>query len=335
MTRRRRIAPGVGALLVLLATPNGAAAGSFGLAAANPAGCPVPAIEPLEPSMKGKLQNRKRGLLRALRVFVGGLARGSIGSRRREAGVGEEKPLATAPGSGATAPPAAANRGFTPPEDQGGRGVDDRDHVADISAVLNSMSVGDRLAVATLESTALQLTASLAALPNDGRFVAPGGAIAVAELRELWVLVDFRIMPSGTQYRNGTHSMPGVGVAIWNAGDPVFETSIESLHGFMAHPDNALWYLLHELVHVTGLGRQRDAALYADGVLTDEEHLSRERWVNDISRAIATQMGRPYGEFLVRHAAFGPGGVTFSLGGAAAVQESNPRYESKAPAARA
>jgi hypothetical protein len=148
-------------------------------------------------------------------------------------------------------------------------------------------------AVARLHAAIEATTALLNALPANGVFTFPDGTqITVAELRALWAKTDFVV--TDRTFDNGTPSLPSGGAAHRNGGDPLFEVNVNSLvERFMANPSAAMWYPLHELAHVTGLGDALNAMYHANG-LTNYEHNMNEAFANAMAIAIGEAATRSY-----------------------------------------
>lgn len=158
------------------------------------------------------------------------------------------------------------------------------------------MNDANRLALDRLLEIRSRVTNYLHSLPSTGVFLTPKGPITVAELLARWARTDFHITPEGTSYAaNGISGFPGAGAAYYNGGDPVFETSINYLRQFMADPDRALFYILHELGHVTAIGYQDFLTIRPPGGPEPSQTVfgASERFFNDLARVMADTMGHP------------------------------------------
>ena len=154
------------------------------------------------------------------------------------------------------------------------------------------------------------MTDYLEALPSNGVFMTPKGPITVAELRALWAFTDFHITAEGTSYAaNGIAGFPGAGAAHHNNGNPIFETSIDNLRGFMRNEAYALAFILHELVHVTSVGNQYFLQIRPPGgpEPSEADFRANERFANDLAGLIADAMGHPfYPSFDINYWGFSP-----------------------------
>ena len=174
----------------------------------------------------------------------------------------------------------------------------------DVSAHTISIQTDEPLTPAQLEAVEklrLQIertTAMLNSLPITGIFTfADGTTITVADLRTLWARVDI-VVTSHNYSELGIPGIPGMGAAIWNNGDPIFEVNINALtNQFMPMPWSQTWWPLHELAHVTALGRALTGSMWADGIQTVDEYKWNESFATSTAIAIAAASGYQWSPF--------------------------------------
>ena len=145
-------------------------------------------------------------------------------------------------------------------------------------------------ALARLELIKGKVTDYFNQLPGNGVFMTPKGPITVAELRDRWAKTDFHI--TNENYQTDVFSRGGR--TLFNNGNPVFETNITNLIGYMANEMRALWYILHELTHATTLGDNNNFLLFSNGTPSAADFSANERFANDFARFVAGTMGHPF-----------------------------------------
>lgn len=107
-----------------------------------------------------------------------------------------------------------------------------------------------------------------------------GSTVTGAELKALWLKMDFVINPD-TVFYDGQNR----GAAMYNGGDPIVYMNITNLVDYNAHGESGMNFLVgHELGHLTAANR------FHDGTNTDAG-ARYEQMANDISRAIAFSAG--------------------------------------------
>jgi len=158
-----------------------------------------------------------------------------------------------------------------------------------------AMTEDNVTALGRLQRIIESVAAYLAGLPDNGVLTTPKGPITVAELRATFAIVDFHITKEGTSYAgNGLPGHPGAGFADYNNGNPIFETSISYLRDLMANETLALYYVLHELAHVTLTGHQDFVNLWANGTPSETAFIASEVFANDVSRILAEATHHPF-----------------------------------------
>jgi hypothetical protein len=153
-------------------------------------------------------------------------------------------------------------------------------------------------AVEKLRLQIARTTAMLNSLPITGIFTFPDGtSVTVADLRTLWARTDI-VVTSRNYSELGIPGIPGMGAAIWNNGDSIFEVNINALtNQFMPMPWSQTWWPLHELAHVTALGRSLTATMWADGIQTVDEYRWNESFATSMAIAIAAAGGYQWSPF--------------------------------------
>lgn len=173
-----------------------------------------------------------------------------------------------------TASPAAA---ATPADSVAAPRVDVR--------ISRALTTDERHAVNELNTTIGNVTRVMNGIPNDARMtLADGRTVSGQELREMWSKTEFAINEVGHLYtRNGTTR----GEADYNGGNPRVGFNIDNLTGYSKVPGGMNYVALHEIGHMTVAGRQTNADVHRDRVLTDAENEINERLANDVARGVA------------------------------------------------
>lgn len=122
-------------------------------------------------------------------------------------------------------------------------------------------------------------------IPNEARMtLADGRAVSGQELREMWSKTEFII--HDTKY-DGYRNKSARGEADYNDGNPRISYNIGVLTDYSRTPGGMNYLALHEIGHMTVAGRQTNAEVHRDEVLTHAENEVNERLANDVARGIA------------------------------------------------
>lgn len=140
-----------------------------------------------------------------------------------------------------------------------------------------------------------EILTELEGLPATAAFVLSDGTrVSINEFATLLRFSDWSIWEAGHDFGNG-----GVGASDRNNGDPILHVSLSGFMGWTQSREHMIFYLLHEIAHVTknGFGRYDywDDPNSENGTqVTDNERNLNEVWASDLARGIAnilTQRG--------------------------------------------
>lgn len=157
-----------------------------------------------------------------------------------------------------------------------------------IVRISRPLTAAEQKAVNDLRATVAQATTVINNLRDDDVItLSNGDQVTGRELKEIWANTDFTINEVNTPYPNGTTR----GQADYNGGNPEVSVNIDVVVGYNLLDGGLEHMVLHELGHMTGAGRESNAEMYQDGVVTEAERVANERVANDIARAIANAGG--------------------------------------------
>lgn len=147
------------------------------------------------------------------------------------------------------------------------------------------LNADEQHAVAELNTAIGNVTRVINGIPNEARMtLADGRTVSGQELREMWSKSEFIINDTTyTEYRNESDR----GEADYNGGHPRISYNIDVLTDYSRTPGGMNYLALHEIGHMTVAGRQTNAEVHHDKVLTHAENEINERLANDVARGIA------------------------------------------------
>lgn len=162
--------------------------------------------------------------------------------------------------------------------------------VVDISVNIENPTPEQLAVIAKFKDAVVATNAAIKRLPDHAAVTLTDGRIVTgAELKAIWATMDFRIDPSGTQYANGTSR----GEAVYENGDARANLNIDLITQYSALTNGLNYLIIHEFSHMSRAATDYYASLNQNG-MTATEAEARERYTDDLARAIAISTNLPF-----------------------------------------
>lgn len=179
-------------------------------------------------------------------------------------------------------------------QNEGGMEVPDCEQVevrVDSPEILSSLTTNQIAGLDRIVQTYNTVVNAVGALPASARFqYADGSFVTAGEMYTLMRLADFRVVASNTDFNQGNATGVSGGAAIRNEGNPIFALRADRIVSFSQSEAHRVWYVLHELAHVTLLGHTRVAP---DWTTNQPAMIENEQWANEFALSAAGALNLP------------------------------------------